>query len=174
MNRDEHIPRAFDRDLESIQAPGLKWAGWSRRPSRRAPRRWRPATRTWPKQVRRRHKAIDAMEEQINEDAARAHRPARAHGDRPAHRDGGRSRSSASLERVGDYAKNMAKRPRCWPRCRAIDGAGHRALRRMATAVTGVQDALDALSAAMPGLADDVRQRDPVVDQMYNASSANC
>ena len=51
----------------------------------------------------------------------------------------------------------------------AIDGAGL-ALRRMAQAVDSlVQDALDSYIRRDADLAEDVRQRDLEVDQMYNA-----
>ena len=76
---------------------------------------------------------------------------------------------SASLERVGDYAKNMAKRTEVLSQMPAIEGAGM-ALRRMSQAVNKMlQDALDSYIRRDADLAQDVRLRDLEVDQMYNA-----
>ena len=76
---------------------------------------------------------------------------------------------SASLERVGDYAKNMAKRTEVLSQMPAIAGSGM-ALRRMSQAVNKMlQDALDSYIRRDIALAEDVRQRDLEVDQMYNA-----
>jgi phosphate transport system protein len=70
---------------------------------------------------------------------------------------------------MGDYAKNMAKRTHVLSQMPPIEGAGL-ALRRMSRAVGKmVQDALDSYIRRDAQLAEDVRQRDLEVDQMYNA-----
>jgi phosphate uptake regulator len=66
----EHIVASFDRDLEAIQANIMRMGGLVEDASRTPPRRLMPATRSWP-QVREGDAAIDALEEQINEEAAR-------------------------------------------------------------------------------------------------------
>jgi phosphate transport system protein len=71
---------------------------------------------SWPR-VRRRDKEIDALDAQINEEAARliALRAPRATDLRLVLTV---IKISAALERVGDYAKNMAKRSHVLATCR--------------------------------------------------------
>ncbi|HCI99961.1 MAG TPA: phosphate transport system regulatory protein PhoU, partial [Sulfitobacter sp.] len=76
---------------------------------------------------------------------------------------------SASLERIGDYAKNMAKRNSVLAQLPAVaDSAG--AIRRMCKTVESMlKDALDSYVQRDAELAMDVIARDEDVDQMYNA-----
>ena len=81
----------------------------------------------------------------------------------------GAMKLASDLERTGDLAKNIAKRTHVLSQMPPIDGAGL-ALRRMSNAVGKmVQDALDSYIRRDAALAEDVRQRDLEVDQMYNA-----
>ena len=159
MNRDKHIRSAFDRDLETIQAHVLKMGGLVEAaiPTRAA--RWRPATRSWPKRSAAGDQAIDALEAQVKRGAARliALRAPMATDLRMVLAV---IKISASLERVGDYAKNIAKRTSvlaqmppskapAW-RCAGCRTRSRRCCRTRSTP----------LSAAMPALAEDVRQRD--------------
>jgi phosphate transport system protein len=76
---------------------------------------------------------------------------------------------SANLERIGDYAKNLAKRTGVLSQMEPVNGSAG-ALRRMAKEVEGMlKDALDAYVARDAELAQDVIDRDIQVDQMYNA-----
>jgi phosphate transport system protein len=77
-------------------------------------------------------------------------------------------RGAHSLERVGDYAKNVAKRTRVLPPSAPVDGhAG--TVRRMSTLVTRMLDeATRALVRKDAQLAQAVRKRDLDIDQMYN------
>uniref|UniRef100_UPI0025DF92FA phosphate signaling complex protein PhoU n=1 Tax=Yoonia sp. TaxID=2212373 RepID=UPI0025DF92FA len=78
-------------------------------------------------------------------------------------------RLAASLERIGDYAKNIAKRTSVLVEMSPVSGADA-ALRRMAREVEQMlKDTLDAYVRGDAVLAEDVRQRDQEVDQMYNA-----
>ena len=119
-------------------------------------------------EVRSGDKIIDALEIQINEEAARTI-ALRA----PVSKDL-RSlltvlRLAASLERIGDYAKNIAKRTSVLVEMSPVSGADA-ALRRMAREVEQMlKDTLDAYVRGDAVLAEDVRQRDQEVDQMYNA-----
>nr|WP_231592626.1 phosphate signaling complex protein PhoU [Pelagovum pacificum] len=118
--------------------------------------------------VRLGDKAIDALEEKINEETARCI-ALRA----PVSTDLRVLltvlRFTGSLERVGDYAKNMAKRTSVLAEMRPIQGTDA-ALRRMAREVQlMLKDVLDAYIQRDAMLAEDVRQRDHDVDQMYNA-----
>lgn len=168
MNRDKHISSAFDRDLETIQAIVVKMGGMVEAAITDASAALDTRDEELAEQVRRRDAAIDAMEVQINEDAARliALRAPTATDLRMVLVV---MKISASLERVGDYAKNMAKRTEILSHMPQIDGAGI-ALRRMSQAVNKMlQDALDSYIRRDAELAHDVRQRDLEVDQMYNA-----
>ena len=76
---------------------------------------------------------------------------------------------AANLERIGDYAKNMAKRTALLAQMSPISGA-QSALRRMAREVNEMlKDALDAYIQRDTAKAAEVIQRDADVDQMYNA-----
>jgi phosphate transport system protein len=118
--------------------------------------------------VRLNDKAIDALEEKINEEAARvlALRSPAATDLRTVLTV---IKMAGSLERVGDYAKNIAKRTEVLGSLSKVEGAGG-ALRRMATTVEEMlRQALDAYNTRALDLAVDVRRRDKEVDQMYNA-----
>jgi phosphate transport system protein len=76
---------------------------------------------------------------------------------------------AASLERCGDYAKNLAKRSTVLAQMAPIGGTAG-SVRRMARAVEQLlKDSLDAYIRRDVELAADVRNRDRDVDQMYNA-----
>jgi len=76
---------------------------------------------------------------------------------------------AGNLERIGDYAKNMAKRTNVLGKMTEISGAAS-ALRRMARETERMlRDALDAYIQRDQGLAREVMVRDADVDQMYNA-----
>jgi phosphate transport system protein len=118
--------------------------------------------------VRQGDKAIDALEEIINEEAARviALRAPTASDLRLVLSV---IKVSANLERIGDYAKNLAKRTGVLTQMEPVNGSAS-ALRRMAKEVGGMlKDALDAYVARDAELAQDVIDRDIQVDQMYNA-----
>lgn len=168
MSRDKHISSAFDRDLETIQAMVVKMGGMVEAAIADASTALDTRDEELADDVRRRDKAIDALEAQINEDAARliALRAPTATDLRMVLAV---IKISASLERVADYAKNMAKRTEVLAQMPVIPGAGM-ALRRMSQAVNKMlQDALDSYIRRDADLARDVRQRDLEVDQMYNA-----
>ncbi len=168
MNRDKHISSAFDRDLETVQALVVKMGGMVESAIQDAARALETRDDELAKDVRRRDKAIDALEAQINEEAARliALRAPIASDLRTALTV---IKISASLERVGDYAKNIAKRSHVLGEMPVIGGAGL-ALRRMSGTVEGMmKDALDSFIQRDAALAEDVRQRDLEVDRMYNA-----
>jgi phosphate transport system protein len=165
---EEHIVKSFDRDLEAIQAMVMKMGGMVETAILDGAKALETRDEELAQQVRRADKAIDALEERINEEAARLI-ALRA----PAATDLrvvlSVMKIAGSLERVGDYAKNMAKRAHVLGQMTAVGGSGG-ALRRMArTVVDMLSDALDAYVHRDVDLAHDVRRRDCEVDQMYNA-----
>ncbi len=168
MNRDKHISSAFDRDLETIQALVVKMGGMVEAAIRDAATALETRDDELATEVRQRDRAIDEMEARINEESARliALRAPTATDLRMVLSV---MKIAASLERVADYAKNMAKRNSILSRLPAIDGSGM-ALRRMSLTVSKMmQDALDSYIHRDAELAEDVRQRDLEVDQMYDA-----
>ncbi len=118
--------------------------------------------------VRQNDKKIDALEERVNDEAARviALRGPIASDLRAILAV---MKISANLERCGDYAKNLAKRTSVLVQMDPIEGAAG-AIRRMTREVEMMlKDALDAYVQRDVDLAEAVRQRDAEVDQMYNA-----
>lgn len=165
---EQHILRAFDRDLEAIQEMVMRMGGMVETAILQAAEALEARDEDLAAKVRAADKAIDALEEKINEEAARliALRAPAASDLRTVLTV---MKIAASLERVGDYAKNMAKRANVLGHMAAIPGAGG-SLRRMARAVVQMlSDALDAYNTRDVALAGDVRNRDRDVDQMYNA-----
>ena len=168
MNNERHILSAFDRDLEAVQAMVVKMGGMVEAAIHDAATALEMRDDELAEAVRRRDKAIDALEHQINDEAARliALRAPTATDLRLVLTV---IKISASLERVGDYAKNIAKRSHVLVHMPAVEGAGM-ALRRMSSTVEALmKDALDSYIQRDIALAEDVRQRDLEVDQMYNA-----
>ncbi|MCT4609061.1 MAG: phosphate signaling complex protein PhoU [Pelagimonas sp.] len=163
----EHIVSAFDRDLEGIQAQIMKMGGLVEAAIIQAAKSLETRDEELAEQVRRGDAAIDALEESLNEEAARVI-ALRA----PAATDLrvvlSVMRMSANLERVGDLSKNMAKRTSVLVQMQPI-GQTAISIRRMAREVElMLKDALDAYIQRDEALALDVIERDRDVDQMYN------
>ncbi len=165
---DQHIVSAFDRDLESIQALIMKMGGLVETMVNDAAKALDTRDEELAQKVRDADKRIDALEEEVNEEAARllALRAPIAGDLRTVLSV---MRISANLERCGDYAKNLAKRTSVLVQMQPIEG-GAASIKRMAREVEGMlKDALDAYIQRDAQLAEEVRQRDIDVDQMYNA-----
>jgi phosphate transport system protein len=168
MNTERHIASAFDRDLEAIQALVLKMGGLVEAAILDAALALETRDDELAERIRLGDKAIDRLEEQINSESARliALRAPAASDLRTVLTV---MKIAASLERCGDYAKNLAKRSKVLSQMPVIAGT-EASLRRMAKAVQLLlKDALDSYIQRDPVLAEDVRQRDAEVDQMYNA-----
>ncbi|MBI1217818.1 MAG: phosphate signaling complex protein PhoU [Rhodobacteraceae bacterium] len=163
-----HTATVFDDDLETIQAMIMKMGGLVETAILDASQALETRDEELAERVRANDALIDQLEEQVNTEAARliALRAPTASDLRTVLTV---MKISANLERVGDYAKNIAKRSTVLAQMAPISGAGG-ALRRMAKAVEAMmKDALDAYTQRDAELAADVRQRDLDVDQMYNA-----
>ncbi|PCD76640.1 phosphate signaling complex protein PhoU [Pseudothioclava arenosa] len=164
----KHIVSSYDQDLESVQALVMKMGGLVEQQILDAARALAERDEELAAAVRLNDRAVDALEEKINEQAALliALRSPTAGDLRLALSV---IKISASLERVGDYAKNIAKRSLVLMQMPEIAGSTG-AIRRMAIAVESMlQDVLDSYIQRDVGLAGDVRERDLEVDQMYNA-----
>jgi phosphate transport system protein len=168
MNNERHIATAFDRDLEGIQALIMKMGGLVEAAILDAASALETRDAELADRVRKGDKAIDALEELINIECARliALRAPAASDLRTVLTV---MKIAASLERCGDYAKNLAKRSLVLAQMPQIEGSSG-AIKRMARAVEVLlRDALDAYIRRDVDLAADVRHRDREVDQMYNA-----
>ena len=165
---EHHILSAFDRDLEAIQAQVMRMGGLVEEALLKGARALKSRDEERAAEVHKGDKAIDALETEINEACARllALRQPIASDLRTVLSV---MKIAANLERVGDYAKNMAKRSVVLMHMPEIEG-GPGAIKRMAREVHAMlSDALDAFIRRDVDLAQDVRQRDLEVDQMYNA-----
>lgn len=165
---EQHIASAFDRELETIQANIMKMGGLVEAAILDAAKSLVSRDEELAQQVRAADKAIDALEELIDEDSARliALRAPTAIDLRLVLSV---MKVAGNLERIGDYAKNMAKRTTVLVELPAVNDSAP-ALRRMAREVQlMLKDALDAYIQRDAELAADVIERDREIDQMYNA-----
>ena len=168
MTNEPHSARAFDRDLEAIQALVMKMGGLVEAALSDAVTALEMRDDALAEQVRAGDAAIDALEEQVNAECARviAIRAPTAHDLRIVLSV---MKIASSLERCGDYAKNLAKRVVVLGALSPVAGASG-SIRRMARLVSvSLKNALDAFIARDAGLAEEVRQQDQDVDQMYSA-----
>ncbi len=165
--QDRHILTAFDRDLEALQALIMKMGGLVETSIHDAAEALLERDEELARKVLAADAAIDALEEQINQECARtiALRAPTASDLRTVLTV---MKISANLERCGDYTKNLAKRTTVLAQMPQINGAA-RSIRRMAREVElMLKDALDAYIQRDAELAEQVRQRDHDIDQMYN------
>lgn len=164
---DQHIASVYDRDLEAIQAHIMKMGGLVEAAIIDAANSLEARDEELASDVRRRDRMVDELELQINEEVTRliALRAPTAVDLRTTLTV---LKISGNLERIGDYAKNMAKRTTVLVQMSPIEGA-QSDIRRMAQAVElMLKDALDSYIRRDVELAQDVRVRDGDVDQMYN------
>ncbi|SPF81273.1 phosphate signaling complex protein PhoU [Pseudoprimorskyibacter insulae] len=162
-----HIVSAFDRDLEGIQARIMKMGGLVEEAIINAAKSLETRDEELAERVRSGDAIIDALENQLNEEAARviALRAPTAVDLRVVLSV---MRMSANLERIGDLSKNIAKRTGVLVQMQPIGGTAA-SLRRMAREVElMLKDALDSYIQRDEELARDVIERDRDVDQMHN------
>ena len=165
---DPHIASAFDRDLEAIQAMLMKMGGLVEAAILDGAEALERRDLEKAEQVRAGDKAIDALEEQVNEEATRviALRAPTAGDLRTVMTV---IKISANLERCGDYAKNMAKRTSVLADVPPV-GSASVTIRKLAREVQMMlKDALDSYIHRNADLAMEVIERDEDVDQLYNA-----
>jgi len=166
--QNQHIAAAFDRDLEAIQAALMKMGGLVEESIRQGAAALKARDLDQAEKVRNGDREIDALEEEITIQCARllALRQPIASDLRTVLTV---MKIATNLERIGDYAKNMAKRTPVLAQLSPIEGAAG-AVKRMAKEVRlMLSDVLDAYMRRDAELAEKVRQRDLEIDQMYNA-----
>lgn len=164
---DQHILSAFDRDLEALQAHLLRLCQLAETALTDAARALEALDLDAAKRIIAGDAAIDALEDFIQTEAASL---IALRG--PTARDLrlvlAIMRAAHSLERVGDYAKNVAKRTRLIAQSAPVEGHSG-TIRRMTVLVAKMLDeATRALTTRDAVLAEAVRTRDIDIDQMYN------
>ncbi|WP_438987434.1 phosphate signaling complex protein PhoU, partial [Marivivens donghaensis] len=153
---DQHILSAYDRDLEAIQALVMKMGGLVEAAILDGAQSLETRDVELAAKVRANDKAIDELELRINEEAARCI-ALRAPVSKDLRTVLTTLKLAGSLERIGDYAKNMAKRTNVLVEMREIPGPDA-SLRRMAREVEGMlRDVLDAYIQRDVKLAEQVR-----------------
>lgn len=166
--KEPHILSAFDRDLEAVQAHVLRMGGLVEQALLDAAEALERRDEALAQKVRAGDAAIDALEMQIQGECARllALRAPTA-GDLRVVLSV--MRIAAALERAGDYAKNLAKRALVLSNMAPLEGSAASVQRMARTVVLRLKEALDAYIAQDVAVAQDVRDRDREVDQMYNS-----
>ena len=167
MSSDLHIRTAFDRDLDQLQAQMLRMGGLVEVAILDAAKSFENQDVELADQVRLADRVIDEIEVHINEDVARIIAL-----QAPAARDLRLLLSilkvAGNLERIGDYAKNMAKRTHLLSQLPNIENSST-SLRRLSREVRlMLKDSLDAYVQRDTEMAQDVIARDNDVDELYN------
>lgn len=163
-----HIDSSFDEELERIRDALLVMGGHVEDAITRAAKALEERDEDLAQEVIEGDHAIDAIEEDVDQQVVRllALRQPQA-GDLRAVISV--MKMASDLERLGDYAKNMAKRVPVLAEGAQIEGAGA-AIRRQARQVGGMlKDMLDSFAHLDVALAEDIIQRDVEVDHMTNA-----
>jgi phosphate transport system protein len=168
MINEPHIASAFDRDLEAVQALMMRMGGLVEQATLDVARALETRDEELARRVLAGDRAIDALEAQVHEECARviALRQPTASDLRTVLSV---LKVASSLERMGDYAKNIAKRTSVLAQFTPIEGTAG-TVRRMAKQVEQMlKDVLDAYIRRDAAMAVDVRMRDQEVDQIYNS-----
>jgi phosphate transport system protein len=168
MVQSSHIRSAFDQDLEGVKAQVAKMGGLVEKALLSAADALEARDVALAMQVRREDEAIDALEEMIQVECARiiAIRTPIASDLRTVLTV---MRLAGGLERAGDYAKNLAKRTVVLAEMPQIDGSAAAVKRMTRSVVAMLSKALNAYFAEDAILAEEVRQSDLEIDQMYNS-----
>ena len=162
-----HIVKSFDQDLAQIEALILEMGGMVENQIMLALKALISRDEELAKSVRASDKAIDAVEVQVDELALRilALRQPMASDLRAVVCA---MKVSSNLERIGDYAKNIAKRTVTLKDTASV-GSSEKTLKRMGELVQGmIHDALNAYVAKDLAMVDELIARDEEVDHMHN------
>ena len=163
----EHIVKAFDEELQQLSAVVLRMGGVAEAQLAGAIDALARRDSELAKKVVAGDEAIDQMDLELDENAVRtlALRQPMANDLRMVICA---LKISSDLERIGDYAKNVAKRTLALNQLTPHSAA--RSIPRMAKLVQAIiKDVLDAYANQDPGRALDVWHRDEEVDEMYTA-----
>lgn len=162
-----HIVKSFDRDLGQIESLLLEMGGIVETQIANAVKALVERDVELGEQVRAQDKRVDELEVQIDDHSIRllALRQPMAEDLRAVVCA---LKVSANLERIGDYAKNIAKRSSVLAQVQPI-GSAAPTIKRMSKLVQAmVHDVLNAYIERDQEVAEDLRLRDEEVDQMHN------
>ncbi|GAB4230421.1 MAG: phosphate signaling complex protein PhoU [Methyloligellaceae bacterium] len=163
----EHIVKSFDEDLKHIETLIMEMGGIVEKQIADAADALTRRDTALAEIVIKSDKRIDELEAQIDLDVVRvlAQRQPLAQDLRAVVVA---PKIASNLERIGDYAKNIAKRTSVLAKTQPI-GSSAQTIKRMCAMVQEmVQDVLEAYVRRDANTADDVRRRDEEVDQMHN------
>jgi len=163
-----HTFSPLDADLDRVREAILTMGGRVEEAISRAARALDTRDEDLAATVVQGDRAIDAMEEEINAQIVRilALRQPQADDLRGVVAV---MKIAGDLERIGDYAKNMAKRVSVLATGGQIEGAGAAIRRQTRQVGQMLKDCLDAFARQDVALAEDVIARDAEVDHMTNA-----
>lgn len=162
-----HIVQAFDRDIEKVKTLLLEMGGLVESQLKDSIKSLVTRDLKLGEKVRKADRRINALLQSIDEKAIRllALRQPMAEDLRMVIAI---MKVAANLERIGDYAKNIAKRSSVLVKCPPV-GSSASTLQRMNNLVHSmIIEVLDAFISSDIDLADDIRMRDEEVDLMHN------
>jgi len=167
MSESAHIRSAFDADLERIRNLILEMGGLVEAQIVEAAEVLLARDSEGARKVVKGDKRIDALDQEVDMEAVRVlalRQPVAA----DLRAVVTVMKISSNLERIGDYAKNNAKRVAALAQSQDV-GSAPNTIRRLSRAVQDMLgDALDAYLRRDLDLARDVWRRDEEVDQIYN------
>ena len=166
MQGEEHISSAFDKDLRLIEDLVVRMGGLVEQQIEDASELLLTRDLAKADKLRALDKRVDELQEEIEHHVVRliALRQPKAQDLRSAL---AAMKVAADLERVGDYAKNIAKRTHILAQVPSV-GDTAKVIQRMCAMVRKmVTDVLDSYLARDVAKADDVRDRDEDVDQIH-------
>lgn len=167
MNEGAHIVSAVDDDLGQIETLLLEMGGLVEAQIADGVQALITRDVEAGQRVRRQDRQVDAFERKIDELAIRfigMRQPMAV----DLRRVVTALKITSSLERMGDYAKNMGKRVEVLAEADTIGGS-LKAIERMSELVREmVRDVLDAFIARDTAMAYEIRNRDEQVDQLHN------
>lgn len=167
MSESRHILSAFDKDLDQVHTLTLTMGGLVETAIAEATKALEQRDEERAQRVIEGDKRIDALEDQINAaviGVLARHSPTAT----DLRAMFSVIKVVASLERVGDYAKNMAKRTTVLAHMNVDGTVG--SIKRLSKSVRMMlKDSLDSYARRDPQMAEDVRLRDGEVDQMHSA-----
>jgi len=162
-----HIVHSFDRDLEKIKNLLLEMGGLVESQLNDAITALATRDTKLGKRVKKSDKPINLLEQEINERAVRllALRQPMAEDLRVIVAV---MKAASNLERIGDYAKNIAKRASVVVKTPPIGSAANTLKRMNNLVIDMINDVLDAFISRDIDVANEVRFRDEEVDLMHN------
>ena len=163
-----HIVKSFDDELKVINTTLVEMGGMAEAQLAKAVRALITRDTDLAREAKKDDARIDLLEEELDRDAIRiiALRQPMAEDLRMVITA---LKTASNLERIGDYAKNIAKRAVTLSKMPPVGNTAH-TIERMAELAQGlVGNVLDAYVRRDVEAADDVRRRDEEIDQLHTS-----